>query len=219
MDQFRLKTYRQTTIGLVALLTLGFLFLRVQPRPQAISSLSRSSERLSTVEKATLKQLVTHLPLAFEINKGQDRPDVMFLARAAKADLRLTSNEATLLTGTARFRMRFAGANSIVNVKGDQELGERRNYFLGNDTAKWRTDVPTFRRVIYQNLYTGINLTYYGNNKEIEYDFEVAPGADPRAIRLAFDRQVHREISDNGDLLLRAVKAELVERKPQIYQE
>jgi hypothetical protein len=100
----------------------------------------------------------------------------------------LSAGEATLLAAPAKFRLVFAGANRGARITGEQQLSERRNYLLGNDCAKWQTDVPTFRRVTYEDIYPGIDLTYYGNHHEIEYDFVIAPGSNPSAIRLAFDR-------------------------------
>jgi hypothetical protein len=83
-------------------------------------------------------------------------------------------------------RMKLIGANPAAPVTGLDELPGKTNYFIGNDPAKWRTNVPTYAKVRYENVYSGIDLVYYGNQRQLEYDFVVSPGADPRAIRLSF---------------------------------
>jgi hypothetical protein len=82
-------------------------------------------------------------------------------------------------------RMRLLGGNAQGRVVGLDELPGRSNYFIGNDPKRWRTDVATYRRVAYKDVYPGVDLVYYGNQRQLEYDFVVAAGADPAAIRLA----------------------------------
>src|SRR5205807_440627 len=163
-------------------------------------------------------QSIANLALAFEANEGQSDSRIKFLARESGAALQLASNRVTLQFTQAALSFRFLAANASPKITGADPLPERRNFLLGNDPAKWHTDVPTFRRVVYEQLYPGIDLTFYGNQKQIEYDFEVAPGADPRAIRLAFDRAVRPRINENGELILKSKSIELIEQKPIIYQ-
>jgi hypothetical protein len=216
---FRLMDSKPLIISAVVLLVLCALVFTIQPRPRANASSSKEPPQSTSVDKAKLKQLMADLPLAFELNTGQADSRVKFLANSNGAQLLLESGKATLLTTSGHFRFTFGGANLAANVHGADQLIERRNYLIGNDSAKWRTDVPTFRKVIYDDIYPGIDLTYYGNAHEIEYDFEVDPGADPRTIRLVFDPKVRPRISTNGDLLLRFGSTRLVHRKPQVYQE
>src|SRR5208337_4111677 len=83
-------------------------------------------------------------------------------------------------------RMKLVGANAKAEVTGGEELPGKSNYFIGNDPKRWRTNVPTYAKVRYQDAYPGVDLVYYGNQRgQLEYDFVVAPGADPAAIRLA----------------------------------
>jgi len=168
-------------------------------------------------EKPALETLA-NLPLAFEVNEGQADSHIKFLAREAGAALLLASNQATLQFSRSAFSFRFAGANASPKISGAGPLAERRNFLLGSDPAKWHTDVPTFRKVLYEELYPGINLTFYGDQGQIEYDFEIAPGANPRAVRLAFDRAVQPRINEKGDLILKTRGVELIEQKPVIYQ-
>ncbi len=83
--------------------------------------------------------------------------------------------------------MKLAGANRAAKASGIEELRGKSNYFLGNDPKKWRTNVPNYAKVRYEEVYPGIDLVYYGNQGQLEYDFVVAPGADPGAIRLAVE--------------------------------
>ena len=124
----------------------------------------------------------------------------------------------------AVLRMKLVGANPSAQVTGLDELPGKSNYFIGNDPKKWRTNVPTYAKVRYENVYPGIDLLYYGNQRQLEYDFVVSPGADPRTIRLAFPSRDREgagalRIDDQGDLLLGAEGSELRLHKPVVYQE
>src|SRR5439155_1695170 len=79
------------------------------------------------------------------------------------------------------------GANPVPAVVGVGELPGKSSYFVGNDPKKWRANVPTYAKVEYRDVYPGVNLVYYGNQRQLEYDFVVSPGADPKAITLEFD--------------------------------
>src|SRR3989475_8604880 len=183
------------------------------------------------------------LPLSFEANDGQADPQVKFLSRGRGYTLFLTSTEAVLvlregesvrsvaggpppakrekgkaLRGTV-LRMRFVGANPVPAVAGVGELPGKSSYFVGNDPKKWRANVPTYAKVEYRDVYPGVNLVYYGNQRQLEYDFVVSPGADPKAIPLAFDGVDGVAIDGLGDLVLRADGGEVRLRKPVVYQE
>jgi hypothetical protein len=116
-------------------------------------------------------------------------------------------------------RMKLRGANPAAEVTGVDELAGTSNYFIGNDPAKWRTGVPTYAKVKYAGIYSGIDLVYYGNQRQLEYDFIVAPGADPR--RIAFDvRGAKRILRDaRGDLVLKIGQGEIRWHRPVVYQQ
>jgi hypothetical protein len=82
----------------------------------------------------------------------------------------------------AVLRMTLVDANAKAKITGLEELPSKSNYFVGNDAKKWRTNVPNYAKVENTNVYPGVNLVYYGNQRELEYDFVLAPGADPRRI-------------------------------------
>ncbi len=192
---------------------------------------------------AVLVKSYGRLPLTFEPNRGQADDSVKFVSRGAGYALLLKSTEAVLqlrhsaprqaLTPRARhdrFReapgtistisLRMLGANSDATVSGAEPFLTRSNYFLGNDPTKWRTDVPTYGKVRYENVYPDMDLVFYGNQRALEYDLVVRPGGDPRVIQLAFDGANHLELDANGDLLVRAAgTGDIVrQRKPLVYQ-
>ena len=135
-----------------------------------------------------------------------------FLARERGDELLLTSSGAILRPQNSQlgFTLKFKGTNRAASVRGDEELAGHRNYFHGNDPSEWHTSVPTFKKVIYENIYPGVRLTYYGNHRQVEYDFEIAPRADPHAIRLTFDGEVRLRISASGDLVLRRKNLQVI---------
>ncbi|HMJ24611.1 MAG TPA: SBBP repeat-containing protein, partial [Pyrinomonadaceae bacterium] len=177
-------------------------------------------------DQSDLRKLVASLPLSFEQNVGQLNGQAKFVARGAgyniflnstKALLQLRQNNSNATSQTLSLKLQ--GANTGIAGKGVDQLPGHRNYFIGNDPAKWRTDVATFRAVRYDDIYPGISVTYYGNQRQLEYDFTITPGADPKTIRLAFDPGVRPRISSEGDLVLRTSGAEVRQHKPVVYQE
>lgn len=120
---------------------------------------------------------------------------------------------------TSFLRMKLVGANPKAKVIALEELPGKSNYFIGNDPRKWRTDVPTFAKVRYEGVYPGIDLVYYGNGRHFEYDFIVAPGADPSVISLRVEGAEKPELGFAGDLVLRSAKGDVCLQKPVVYQE
>jgi hypothetical protein len=115
-------------------------------------------------------------------------------------------------------RMKLLGANAKPEIAGLDEQVGKSNYFIGNDPAKWHSNVPNFARVNYESIYTGVDLLYYGNQRQLEYDFVVAPGADPRAIRLGITGAKKVAVDAQGDLVLNMGSGEVRLHKPMVYQ-
>lgn len=170
----------------------------------------------------------------FEANQGQTDPRVKFLSRGHGYGLFLTTDEAVLNLNARTpiaaspaasktnpsagnvIRMRLAGANSAARVSGAELLPGKSNYFIGNDPAKWHRDIPQYARVNYEGVYPGVDLTYYGNQGQLEYDFRVAPGADPNQIALIFNgASTHL---DAGELVLSTSNGDVRFHAPHIYQ-
>ena len=116
-------------------------------------------------------------------------------------------------------RMKLAGANRHAPVAGAEELPGKLHYFRGNDRTKWHANVPTYGKVRYRGVYPGIDLVYYGNQGQLEYDFLVAPGADPGKIRLSFHGAGGLHLDRTGDLVLTAGGHTMRLRRPIAYQE
>jgi len=116
-------------------------------------------------------------------------------------------------------RMKLVDANASAQITGRDELPGKSNYFIGNDPKKWRTNIPTYARIQYKDVYPGVDLVYYGNQRQLEYDLVVAPGADPKAINLAFQGADKLEIDAEGNLVLHLTGGRMIQRTPVIYQE
>ena len=123
------------------------------------------------------------------------------------------------LPGTDTLRMELKGANRQAQVSGSDELPGTTNYFLGNDPTRWRTRVPTFAKVHYTGVYPGIDLIYYGNQRRLEYDFVVAPHANPRQVELHFSGAQQLRLDDDGNLLVVGDNGEVAFEKPIVYQD
>jgi hypothetical protein len=118
---------------------------------------------------------------------------------------------------TAAIHMKLMGARDAQIVPGDKLQGTL-NSFIGNDPSKWQTKIPTYSQVKYRGIYSGVDLVYYGNQQQLEYDFIVAPGADPHAIRFGIGGAESR-IDSNGDLVMHTSLGDVHQHKPVIYQE
>jgi len=112
------------------------------------------------------------------------------------------------------------GMQKGVEIVAQEPQQARFNYFIGNNPEKWRTNVPTCRSVVYKEVYPGIDLKFYGNNRQLEYDIIVKPGADPSCVKLQYQGAEDFEITDKGDLSIKLKDGgALVQHKPIIYQE
>jgi hypothetical protein len=120
-------------------------------------------------------------------------------------------------TGVALY-MQIVGANPAARPVGRDELPGKVNYFIGNDPSKWHTNVPTFGRVEYPDVYQGIGLAYYGGAGGLEYEFVLSPGADAHAIALRFEGADGVELNAQGDLVVHTAAGELVQHAPVVYQ-
>jgi len=194
----------------------------------------------------TVAEEYGRLPLSFEVNQGQVASNVRFLAREAGYTLFLTADEAVLAlripghekhlapksgamgriasnrhekSPESALRLKLANARVSGKVSGLDELPGRTNYFLGSDPAQWRTDVGTYAKVQYEDVYPGIDLVYYGNRSgRLEHDFIVKPGADPRKIDFEISGAEHLLLDASGDLRITVGGEEVTLQRPVIYQ-
>ncbi len=165
------------------------------------------------------------LPLAFEANQGQAGHDAVdFLARGNGYTVFLTQGHAVLNLSVTKpaqvLRLHLVGANAHAEGIGITPLTRRSHYLLGNDATAWQTGIANYKAVTYSEIYKGIDLRYYGNQGQLEYDFIVAAGAAPERIRIAFDGAASIAIAANGDLVLALPNAQAVRFKaPLAYQD
>ena len=197
----------------------------VSPGLTSVTVATAAPLSFDTATRARVNATYGRLPLYFEANQGQSDPQVRFLARGGGHTLFLTPTEAVLVLTKQDpslqtvLRMTFMGASPQAQIMGQREVAGKANYFLGNDPAKWRTNVPTYAAVRYEGLYPGVDLVYYGNNQQLEYDLVVGPGADPSQIALSFKGADRLELDANGDLVLHTATGAIRQHKPVIYQD
>ena len=201
----------------------AFLFLAFRVRTKASPTSAAIFSPETQVARPSASATFGHLPLIFEPNRGQTDPSVQFTARGSGYGLFLTADEAVLSLGGSKglagvVRMKLSGANSNPRVEGRELLPGKSNYYLGNDPSKWQVGIPQYSRVHYSQVYPGIDLVYYGHQGQLEYDFEVAPDADPRLVELSFAGSRKLELQ-SGDLLIATKAGEVRLQAPRVYQE
>lgn len=175
----------------------------------------RSGRLLKSADHASIA-------IAFEPNRGQADSRTSYLARTNGFLLGIESTGSRLLWRnhgkSAEIACRLIGANSHPRLEALDPLPGYSSYFRGRDPDKWIAGIPNFARVRAAQVYPGIDLVYYGNQSQLEYDFVVTPGADPRAIRMQFRGAISLRTDATGSLILTTPAGDLVEHKPVIYQ-
>ena len=188
------------------------------------------SEGRAKGDAAKLSETYGKLPLAFEANQGQTDSAIKFLSRGPGYGLFLAPTEALLAltrgsdataghTEATVVGMKLVGAKAKPEMVGVDPLPGKSHYFIGNDPKQWHTNVPQYAKVKYKAVYPGIDLIYYGNQRQLEYDLVVAPGADPKKIALAFQGVKTITIDKDGQLVLHTGAGDLIQHKPIVYQE
>lgn len=203
------------------------------PSPSTANSAAGAGD--SSALKAQMSEAYGRLPLHFEANQGQIDNRVKFVSRGTHCNVFLTSTEAVLeliqpkpatrerpeQRGATRaaIRMAFVSANPQSIVTGREELPGKVNYFVGSDRTKWRANVPVYAKVRYEDVYPDIDLVYYGNQRQLEYDFIVAPRANPDRIVLSVQGTDKIALDQNGDLVLQTAVGAIRMQKPLVYQD
>jgi hypothetical protein len=233
-------------LGLVAA-GLGVLFgSPTLVLSEQLNTLAAAPDAVRIEPAAPPLEIYGKMPLAFEVNEGQSDPEVDFLARGRGYSMFLTATEVALSLVESRsgkrldpadppssasaatqadqkplaLRMKLVDANPAPAKSGLEGLRSKVNYLLGNNSSQWRRNIATYAKVRYDNVYPGVDLVYYGNQRELEYDFIVAAGADPKAIKLSFDGADELVVDAQGDLILRSANGVVLQlRKPFVYQD
>lgn len=189
------------------------------------AALPSSSNSIETT-RANIALSYTKLPLNFELNQGQFDSRVKYLSRGKGYNLFLTPSEAVIALDSTEevnkqsvLKMKLVDANVDPEVVGLDELAGKVSYLNGNDKTKWQANVPTYSKVKYVNAYKGIDLVYYGNQQQLEYDFVVSPGEDPKNIKFAYTGTDKIETHTDGNLVFHVGNEEVELQKPIAYQE
>jgi hypothetical protein len=179
------------------------------------------------------------IPMTFEANQGQTAQQVRFLSKGKGYTAFLTADgmvlslhpvsvpAQTATNGSASgakaqnttLQFKLIGASANSPAVGENPLPGKINYFIGNDRTKWHTNVATYARVRYRNVYPGVDLVYYGNHRQLEYDFAVAPGADTSKIKFQIVGADNIRLDADGNLAMSTPNGELHFQKPLVYQE
>ena len=231
-------------VGSVAPMVLGTPRPSVSQRRGPETTRRNADDLPAGLNRERISNALRNLSISFEANQGQADHKIKFFSHGNGYSLSLTSTESVLTlskmsgeahknkftAGVEKFarsrqrrnaviRMKLAGANPNALVKGTDELPGKINYFTGSDPKNWRTGIASYARVKYHQVYPGIDLVYYGKDQHLEYDFVIAPGADPKKIRMQFKGVGKSEVNAQGDLVLHTTAGEIRHRKPFIYQE
>lgn len=177
------------------------------------------SPAMASVTRAQIAEQFGRLPIRFEANGGQADPRVRFVTRGAGYALFFTGNEAVMALPALTLRWELVGANASAEVVGEEPMTSRSHYLTGNDPDRWISGVAHYAQVRYRQVYPGIDLVYHGTQRDLEYDFVVAPGADPGLLRMRYTGHRTLGLNERGDLLIRTDAGELVHRRPVVYQD
>jgi hypothetical protein len=200
-----------------------------------VSTSNAGSEASTT---ATPIERYGRIPLVFEENRGQSDTAVKFTARGPGYLISLTETGAVLTVSrdserggerphtsnsgapdaASLLELKLLGANANTRVSGEEILPGKSNYLRGRNPKLWHTNIPQYAKVHYANAYPGVDVMYYGNHSELEWDFIVKPGANARAIRLAVAGADEVGI-ELGDLVLKQQGRKIYLRRPRAYQE
>ncbi len=201
-------------------------------RPQALATSPQNPARI-------LASMASQ-PLAFEANQGQTDPQVQYMARGNGYTVFLTANDAVFALHSASrgaeksaanrpsdqnstqrsaaIRLHLVGGNTHPPVSAASQLPSHSNYFIGNDRTRWHSDVPQYARVSLHDAYPGVDMDYYGVQKQLEFDFIVAPGASPKPIRLGVSGADRLSTDEQGNLILASSAGDVLLHKPVAYQ-
>lgn len=176
---------------------------------------------------ATFDAAMKDLPLSFQPDMSASKVPGRFVANGEGYQLQINPNLAVFeiaqqdRSSSTDLRMSIAGANPRAQVVGLDQLPTTTNYIIDGDPRHSRTNVPNFAKVAYRNVYPGVDLSYYGNHGQVEYDFTVAPGASPEQIRLTFPGVAGMRVdAPSGDLVITMQDgSEVRHQRPQVYQQ
>jgi len=233
------------TVGFAffAILSINLSSFHTSAHIKSLNTLSnfRSTDALPavwTTNQGRAKQIsdaYKSLPLGFEANDGQADPNIKFMSRSPGHNIFLTvtgaavgssapasstePNQLSCPVSHPILQITFARQNRAKHIIGLDELPWRSNYLTGGNPKHWRTNVRVYFRIKYESICEGVDAIFYGNQRELEYDFIVAPGADFKTIGVKFQDERGITLDGSGDLLIKSSLGEFRQRKPFIYQQ
>jgi len=184
-----------------------------------LPSIIRSTAPASAIVHDAKRIHLSNLPIVFEENRGQSKAADTYLTRISGSSMGFASSriEWRLPEESTPLELSFSGSAQPLLTAHDLTGGES-NYLVGSSRHDWLTHVPQFARVIYSNLYPGVDLTFYGNGSELEHDFIVAPGVDYRIIRMHYNGARSLSLNSSGALILQLDHGAVEIKAPLIYQ-
>jgi Abnormal spindle-like microcephaly-assoc'd, ASPM-SPD-2-Hydin/Beta-propeller repeat len=241
-----IRTAKFTVITAAGVVLLSFLyFAAIRKNTSSSHKNTTAPPRGSNGDTPRWEKAYAQLPMGFEENRGQAARDVKFVSHGSGYALSLAPQEidiallrhramtasplhraaalralreARKAMKTTVIRMQLDGANPSSTIAAEEPLPGKSNYFIGNNREKWVTDVPSYARVKYSGIYPGVDVEFYGNQRHLEYDFTVAPGADPKSIALKIEGAQRLGIDSHGDLILHTTDGDAKFQKPVVYQ-
>ena len=210
-------------LGIILGLTVyGAVYETHSPRGGGLSGQPLHNAHAAVAARDTVYH---RLPLYFEANRGQAPTSVRFLSRGPDYGLYLTSSGPVLAlyhhrlsAAPARVSMKLMGSNDDARMSGRHRQRGTVNYIKGNDPRHWQRGIPVYDQVAYSSVYPGIDLVFHGRGDQLEYDFKVAPSADPGAIRMAFSGVDNMRLDRAGRLHLITRQGEVIQQAPVAYQ-
>lgn len=237
---------------------LAFLLVMIPAIP--IRTNEVKAHEPSSAINVRVEDIYSRLPLYFIQNKGEADKRVVFYEkggghstfftkdgvylnlygdqRSVISDQRLNAKHQTLNTkhqtpDTKLIKLSFISANKNPEIIGEGLQEGKVNYFIGNDPKRWKTDMPTYEAIVYKEVYPGIDIKFYGNNRQMEYDIIVKPGADPSPILFSYEGIKGIRVTEEGDLEIeltltppspaggegRKGGEKIIQKRPYIYQE
>ncbi len=222
------KSATKVRVGLVGAVMLTLCLQTSAPLPwlsirQTEAVGTNFSPMLAESSPADVAQKMNARPMSFVANDGQDDAHVKFTSRGRGYNLFLTADEAVMTLQKSKkqssvLRMKLLGANEAPEISGESLMPMVTNDYTGKDASTHRANIANYAKVKYSQVYPGIDAVYYGSQQQLEYDFIVAPQADPNLIKMQFTGATKLRLADNGDLLITTDGGELRHHAPVIYQ-
>jgi len=214
------KIYERKGLALVlVLLAAGTTFLILQSFQSNDADDLISSSSITETEKATILENFGKQPLLFADNVGNYPDEVLFSSRGPTASFLFLNNKTILTFKDHALFLNFVNSNPDVFVQGEKLSTTKLNYFVGNNSDNWHTNISTYEQIIYIGLYPGINLVYQGDNSALKSTYYVSPNADPSQIKHNYEGADGLNISQEGNLEIQIGNKTLINSKPSAYQE